>query len=270
MASPPSLATLATSPDPGLGRLRNTYGPASVGRLLVTHPIETLGLGGLAAILIVGGLLHGTPGTVVGGAAICAVVALGLIARRAAAVSVDVHEHGVVVRSRRGERSVRWTQIGDLQVCLLDLKTRAGTRIRDTLLLQVDDAPRIRLDHGIHGIRELIATIEAETSEPIRQRAQAALDAGRVFSFGALHLSRDGFVVHHRVVPWRDLERIESDDGDAWVTLASAGRHALGPYRAISSARALMRLAATRAAAAGRAVAIPGRFVATEGARRSR
>ncbi len=253
----PSLSPAAVT-HPSLGPLRETFRSLGAIATLRRHALEAAGLVVLSTVLIGGGISRGAPAMWGAGVAALALGAALLALRARERLSVDLHEHGLRVTSRRGERFVAWRDVGDVRARLVDLKTRFGRRPTDRLELAVDGAAPLVLDHRVDGLRRLIAAVEQGTADAIGARAQAALDAGQVFSIGRLHLAAGGWVVHGQVVPWRDLERIEVEDGEVAVVLASAGHHEVGSYGELSAAHALFSLASHHARREGRAVEVPG------------
>lgn len=253
-----------------LGRPIETFQPPSLGKFLATHAMEALGVGMAGGILIAAGSVTGDRVLLVIGLCVYVAAFVGLAIRGRNAIIVRVHEQGVEVRGRNQRRVVFWRNVGDLRVAFIDFKTRGGVRQLDYVDLFPDGQPPLRLDHRLDGIRRLIPLVEERTSDPIGERAHASLEAGQVFSFGRLHLRKEGFVIHNETIPWRDLERFDAESGVVWGTFVSAGRHELGDYESISSARALMNLSAQNAKWEGRTVEVPGAFVAVETSRRAR
>ncbi len=139
-----------------------------------------------------------------------------LVARRALrnrGLRVLVYPEGLVRLHREGNQAVFWDEV---ELLLQRRPPNAWARLSQgklILIIKRRDGDEITVDDSLPDLPRLVTVAQRETLGPMLARALAALEAGRVVSFGRLSASPRGLSNGQETLPWALVRppRLEAD-----------------------------------------------------------
>jgi hypothetical protein len=129
--------------------------------------------------------------------------ALGVIVRalRSRGLDLELRQHGLVLRTRRGEVAMLWDDVAEMRVSRRNVRRWE----RNACTLLAADRRRLELTDELSGIAEVCSRVEQEIVRRQLPRALADVQAGRAVAFGPFAVTKDRLSHRERLLPWKEV-----------------------------------------------------------------